>query len=166
MNFHMVGEVTNCLELMHKSDVRHGPWIITRRQFESELEPEMLTCTKAETGLRSGKWFWPPHAKSWLTGKDSDAGRDWGQEEKGTTEHEKAGWHHRLNGCEFEWTPGDSDGQGGLVCCDSWGRRESDMTERLNWTELDWNMPGLPVLHCRVEFAHTHVHWVSDAKDR
>ena len=68
-------------------------------------------------------------------GKDCDAGRDWGQEEKGTTEDEMAGWHHRLNGREFEWTPGDGDRQGGLACCDSWGRKESDTTERLNWTE-------------------------------
>ena len=79
---------------------------------------------------------WPPHAKSWLIGKDSDAGRDWGQEEKGTTEDEMAGWYHKLNGCEFEWTPGVGDGQGGLACCNSWGRKESDTTERLNWTEL------------------------------
>ena len=85
---------------------------------------------KAETPV-----LWPPHAKSWLTGKDSDAGRDWGQEEKGTTENEMAGWHHRLDGREFEWTPGVGDGQGGLACCDSWGLKESDMTERLNWTE-------------------------------
>ena len=65
----------------------------------------------------------------------TDAGRDWGQEEKGTTEDEMAGWHHQLDGCEFEWTPGVGDGQGGLACCDSWGRKESDTTERLNWTE-------------------------------
>ena len=65
-----------------------------------------------------------------------DAGRDWGQEEKGTTEDEMAGWHHWLDGREFEWTPGDGDGQGGLVCWDSWGRKESDMTEQLNWTEV------------------------------
>ena len=85
--------------------------------------------------------LWTPHAKSWLTGKDSDAGRDWGQEEKGPIEDEMAGWHHWLNGCESEWTPGDGDGQGGLVCCDSWGRKKSDTTERLNWTELNskWN---------------------------
>jgi len=82
--------------------------------------------------------LWPPHAKSWLNGKDSDAGRDWGQEEKGTTEDEMAGWHHRLDGREFEWTPGVGDGQGGLACCDSWGCKESDTTERLNWTELNW----------------------------
>ena len=74
--------------------------------------------------------------KTWLIGKDSDAGRDWGQEEKGSTEDEMAGWHHRLNGHEFEWTPGVGDGQGGLACCDSWGRKESDTTERLNWTRL------------------------------
>ena len=84
---------------------------------------------KAETPV-----LWPPHAKSWLTGKDSDAGRNWGQEEKGTTEDEMAGWHHWLDGQESEWTPGVGDGQGGLACCDSWGRKESDTTEQLNWT--------------------------------
>ena len=88
---------------------------------------------KAETPV-----FWPPHSKSWLIGKDSDAGRDWGQEEKGTTEDEMAGWHHWLDICEFEWTLGVGDGQGGLACCSSWGRNKSDMTERLNWTELNW----------------------------
>ena len=112
--------------------------------------------------------LWPPHGKSWLIGKDSDAGRDWGQEEKGTTEDEMAGWHHRLNGCESEWTPGVADGQGGLVCCDSWGRKESDTTERLIWSDLIWcvelgravfsrsavlnsffpNKPLSPSLHC------------------
>ena len=79
--------------------------------------------------------LWPPHAKSWLTGKHSDAGRDWRQEEKGMTEDEMAGWHHRLEGCEFEWTPGVGDGQGGLACCYSWGCKESDTTEWLNWTD-------------------------------
>ena len=86
---------------------------------------------KAETPV-----LWPPHAKSWFIGKDSDAGRDWEQEEKGTTEDEMAGWHHELNGCESEWTPGDGDGQGGLACCNSWGRKESDTTKRLKSTEL------------------------------
>ena len=80
--------------------------------------------------------LWPPHAKSWLIGKDSDAGRDWGQEKKRTTEDEMAGWHHQLDGHEFEWTPGVGDEQGGLACCDSWGRKESETTEQLNWTEL------------------------------
>ena len=85
---------------------------------------------KAETPV-----LWPPHAKSWLIGKDSDAWRDWGQEEKGTTEDEMAGWHHWLDGCESEWTLGVGDRQGGLECRDSWGRKESDTTEQLNWTE-------------------------------
>ena len=80
--------------------------------------------------------LWPTYEKSWLTGKDSDAGGDWGQEEKGTTEDEMAGWHHGLNGPESEWTRGDGDEQGGLVCCDSWGGKESDTTEWLNW---NWN---------------------------
>ena len=79
--------------------------------------------------------LWPPHEKSWLVGKDSDAGRDWGQEEKGTTEGEMAGWHHRLDGREFEWTLGVGDGQGGLACCDSWGCKELDTIEWLNWTD-------------------------------
>ena len=79
--------------------------------------------------------LWPPHAKSWLIEKDSDAGRDWELEDKGTTENEMAGWHHGLDGPEFEWTPGVSDRQGGLVCCNLWGRKESDTTERLTWTK-------------------------------
>ena len=89
------------------------------------------TDVEAETPIP-----WPPDAKSWLIGKDPDAGKDWGQEEKGTTEDEIVGWHHRLNGHGFGWTPGVGDGQGGLECCGSWGRKESDTTERLNWTEL------------------------------
>ena len=90
--------------------------------------------------------LWPHHAKSWLIGKDSDAGRDWGQEEKGTTEDEMAGWHHWLDGYEFGWTPGVGDRQGGLACCNSWGRKESDTTEWLNWTELSWSLSLAPVL--------------------
>ena len=90
------------------------------------------TDVEAETPV-----IWPPDAKSWLIGKDPDAGRDWGQEEKGTTEDEMVGWHHRLNGHAFGWTSGVGDGQGSLACCDSWGRKESDMTEQLNWTQLN-----------------------------
>ena len=75
--------------------------------------------------------------KSWLIGKDSDDGKDWGQEEKGTTEDEMARWHHWLDGPESEWTLGVGDGQGGLACCDSWGRKESDTTKRMNWTQLN-----------------------------
>ena len=80
--------------------------------------------------------LWPPHAKSWLIGKDCDAGRDRGQKEKGTTEDEMAGWHHRLNGREFEWTLGGGDGKGGLACWNSWGRRVRHYwVTKLNWTE-------------------------------
>ena len=88
------------------------------------------TDVEAETPV-----LWPPYGKSLLIGKDPDAGKDWGQEEKGTIEDEMAGWHHRLNGREFGWTPGVGDGQGGLACCGSWGRKESDTTEWLDWTE-------------------------------
>ena len=103
------------------------------------------------TAPRAGSWNNLDRSrtqKSWLIGKDSDAGRDWGQEEKGTTEDEMAGWHHRLDGCEFEWTLGVGDGQGGLACCDSWGLKESDTTERLNWTELNWRK--FSELHARI----------------
>ena len=78
--------------------------------------------------------LWPPGVKSWLTGKDADAEKDWRQEEKGTTEDEMAGWHHWLSGHEFEWIPGVGDGQGGLVCCSLWGHKELCTTEWLNWT--------------------------------
>ena len=80
--------------------------------------------------------LWPPDVKSWLIWKEPDAGKDWGQEEKGKTEDEMVGWHHRLDGHGFGWTPGVGNGQGGLACCSSWGPKELDMTERLNWTEL------------------------------
>ena len=82
--------------------------------------------------------LWPHHAKSWLIGKDSDAGRDWGQEEKGMTEDEMAGWHRWLDARESGWTPGVDDGQGGLAWYDSWGCKESDTTEWLNWTQLNY----------------------------
>ena len=85
------------------------------------------TDAEAETPM-----LWPPHSKSLLIGKAPDAGKDWGQEEKGTTEDEMAGWHRRLDGHEFGWTAGVGEGRGGLACCDSWGRKESDTTERLN----------------------------------
>ena len=83
--------------------------------------------------------LWPPDAKSWLIWKDPDAGKDWRQEEKGTTEDEMVGWNHWLNGNEFEQGPGVGDGQGGLARCNPWGRKELDTTERLDWTELtEW----------------------------
>ena len=92
--------------------------------------------SKAETPK-----LWSPHAKNWLFGKDPDAGSDCEEEEKGTTEDEMTAWHHQLNAHEFEWTLGVGDGQGGLACCNSRGRKESDTTERLNWTEhLEWSL--------------------------
>ena len=88
------------------------------------------TDDEAETPV-----LWPPDAKNWLIWKDPDAVNDWGQEEKWMTEDEMVGWHHQLNGHGFGWTPGVGDRQGGLVCCGSWGRREFDTTECLNWPE-------------------------------
>ena len=90
------------------------------------------TDVEAETPI-----LWPPEVKSWLIWKDPDAGKDWGQEEKGMTEDEMVRWYHRLRH-GFGWIPGVSDRQGGLVCCGSWGRKKSGMTERLNWTESSW----------------------------
>ena len=92
-------------------------WVLIRR-----------TDFEAETPILR-----PPHAKSWLILKEPDAGKDWGQVEKGMTEDEMVGWHHRFNGHGFGWTPGVGDGQGGLECCGSWGCRESDMTEHLHF---------------------------------
>ena len=94
-------------------------WILTGR-----------TDAKAEDPI-----LWPPDAKNWLIGKGPDAGKDWREEEKGVTENEMIGWHHQLDGHEFEQTPGVGDGQGSLTCCRSWGHKESDTTEQLSWTE-------------------------------
>ena len=108
------------------------PWTARRsnQSILKEISPVFFerNDAKAETPV-----LWPPHAKSWLIDKDSDAGRDSGQEEKGTAEDEMAGWHHWLDGREFEWTLGVGDGQGGLACCNSWGRRVTWLSD---WTEL------------------------------
>ena len=110
------------------------PWTAEIQPVHSKGDQSWVfigrTDAKTETPI-----LWPPHVKSWLIWKDPDAVRDWGQEEKGTTEDEMAGWYHWLDGRESEWTPGVGDGQGGLACCSSCGRKESDMTEWLNWTE-------------------------------
>ena len=115
------------------------PWT-ARRSNQSILKKISPGCSleglmiKAETPI-----LWPPHVKSWLIGKDPDAERDLGQEEKGTAEDEMAGWHHRLDGHESEWTPGVGNGQGGLVCCDSWGHKIGHYwATEMNWTELNW----------------------------
>ena len=89
------------------------------------------TDAEAETPI-----LWPSDAKNWLAGKDPDAGKDLRQKEKRTTEDEMVGWHHWLNGHEFEQAPGVGDGQGSLTCCSPWDHKASDMTEWLNWTEM------------------------------
>ena len=127
----------DCKEIQPVHSKGNRPWAFFGR-----------TDAEAETPI-----LWLPHVKCWLIGKDSDAGRDWGQQEKGTTEHEMAWWHHRLDGRESQWTPGVGVGQGGLACYDSWGRKESDTTNRLIWSDTSiaseikrwsWRMKG----HC------------------
>ena len=112
-------------------------------------DPISLSWWRSVLGVHWRDWcwswnsnIWAPHGKSWLTGKDPDAGRESGQEEKGRTEDEMTRWYHQLDGHEFEWTQGVDYGQGGLACCNSWGHKESDTSEWMNWTELKqqgWN---------------------------
>ena len=99
------------------------------------------TDAKAETPIP-----WPPDGKNWLIGKDPDSGKDWSQEEKGMTEDEMFGWHHRLDGHEFEQASGVGDGQGSLACCSPWGCKKSDTTEWLNWTQLSCHLNKWHVL--------------------
>ena len=108
----------DCKEIQHVHPKGDQSWVFVGR-----------TDVEAETPT-----LWPPDAKSWLIWKDPGAGKDWGQD-KEMTEDEVVGWHHQLNGHGFGWTLGVGDRQGGLVCCGSWGHKESDKTERLNWTE-------------------------------
>ena len=109
----------DCREIQPVHPKGNQSWVFIRR-----------TDVEAETPI-----LWPPDAKSWLIWKDPDAGKDWGRK-KGTIENEMVGWHHRLDGHGFVLTPGVGDGQGDLASWGSWGRKELDMTERLNWTEL------------------------------
>ena len=109
----------DCKEIQAVHPNRNQSWIFIGR-----------TDAEAEIPL-----LWPPDVKKWLIWKDPDEGKDWRQEEKGTTEDDMFGWHHWLNEREFEQVPGVGDGQGSLACCSPWGCKESDMTERLNWTE-------------------------------
>ena len=127
----------DCKEIQPVHPKGDQSWVFTGR-----------TDAEAETLI-----LWPPHAKSWLVGKDPDAGRDGGRRRRGTTEDEMAGWHHQLNGHEFEWTSGVGDGQGGLACCNSWGHKESDTTEQLNWTELK----GTKMRKISNHFYHCHI---------
>ena len=100
------------------------------KEISSEYSFKGLIDVHAETPILQ-----PPDVKNWLIRKDLDARKDWRLEVKGMTEDEMVGWHHWLNGHEFEQAPGAGDGQGSLVCCSPWGCQESDSTERLNWTD-------------------------------
>ena len=111
----------DCKEIQLVIPKGNQSWIFIRR-----------TDAEAETSI-----LWPPDVKNRLTGKDPDAGKDWRQEEKGMTEDEMVGWHHWLDEHNFEYAPGVGDGQGSLACFSPWGCKESDMNERLNWTELN-----------------------------
>ena len=110
----------NCKKIISVHPKGNQPWIFIGR-----------TDAKAEASI-----LWPPYAKSWLIGKDCDAGKDRRQEENEVTEDEIVGWHHWLDGHEFQHTLGVSDGQRSLVCCSPWDCKELDMTEQLNWTDV------------------------------
>ena len=122
-----LGSPLDCKEIKSVNPKESQSWIFIRR-----------TEVEAETPI-----LWPPDAKSWLIWKDPDAGKDWRLEEMGTTEDEMVGWHHRLNGHEFEQAPGVGDGQGSLVCCSPWGREEWEWLS--DWTELNWIAVAKPV---------------------
>ena len=113
----------HCEEIKPVNPKWNQPWIFIGRT-DAEAEVPIL---------------WSPDAKNWLTGKDPDAGKDWGQEEKGTIEDEMVGWHHWLDGHEFEQALGIGDGQETLACWSPWGRKESDMTEELTWQQVSYS---------------------------
>ena len=138
-------------------------WVLRIDAFELWCWTRLLDCKAIQPVHPKGdqSWvtdveaeipiLWPPDAESWLIWKDPDAGRDWGQEEE-MTEDEMVGRHHRLNGhgFGFGWTPGAGDRQGGLACCGLWGRKESDTTERLNWTEVPFKFQPLPLYRANI----------------
>ena len=113
---------------------------LLRVPYCKEIQPvnpkgnQFWIFTESSVAEAEAPILWPPVVKNWQIWKDPDAEKDWRQEEKGRTEDEVVGWHHWLNGHESEWAPGVGDGQGGLACCSPRGRKESDMTEPLNWT--------------------------------
>ena len=112
--------------------------LLCRRLLDTHGPPDAKVAILWTDAEAKASVLWPPDVKSWLIRKDPDAGKDWRQKEKGSTEDEKAGWHHRLNGHEFEQALGIGNGQGGLAWCSPWGRKELGMAERLKWTELNW----------------------------
>ena len=117
----------DCKEIQPVHPKRDQCWVFTGR-----------TDVEADTPV-----LWPSDANSWLIGKDPDAGKDWGHEEKGMTEYEMVRWRHRLNGHGFGWIPGVGDCQGVPACCGSWGCKVSDMTEKLNWAIVPRRNTGL-----------------------
>ena len=135
-------------ELYHKESWVPNNWcfwtVVLKKTLESPLDCKEIQPVNPK-GNQSWIFIgrsdaeapilWPPDAKGWLIGKDPDAGKDWRQEEKGMTEDEMAGWHHRLNWHEFEQDLGVSDRQGSLACCSPWGHKRSDTTEQLNWDQ-------------------------------
>ena len=129
----MLESPLDCKEIQPVHPKGDQSWIVIGR-----------TDVEAETPI-----FWPPDVKSWLIWKDPDVWKDWGQEEKGTTEDEMIGWHHRLHGHEFGWTLGVGDGQGGLASCSPWGHKGSDTTE--HWA--DW------LTDYMYHYTHTHTHF-------
>ena len=152
-------------ELDHKESWAPNNWcfwtVVLEKTFESTLDCKVI---KPVNPKGNQSWIfigrtdaeieapilWPPDAKSWLIGKDPNAGKDWRWEEKGTTEDEMVGWHHWLNGCKFKQTEGDGKGQASLACCCPWGRKESDTIERLNWTVITGTLPAFEgLVDCR-----------------
>ena len=123
------------------------PWT-ARRSNQSILKEIGPGCSLQGLMLKLKLQYWPPDAKNWLIGKDPDAGKDWGQEEKGATEDEMVGWHHWLNGHEFEQAPGVGDGQESLACCSQWGRKVghdwvTELTDLPKVTLLESSGPDL-----------------------
>ena len=139
-------------ELDHKEGWGPKNWcfwtVVLEKTLESHLDSKEIqpvhpkgnqswifigrTDAEAETPI-----LWPPDVNNWLIGKDPDAGKDWRQEEKGITEDEMLGWHHWLDGHEFEQAPEVGDGRQSLASCSPWGHKESDKTEWLNWIKLN-----------------------------
>ena len=130
----------DCKEIKPVSPKGNQSWMFIVRTDDEAETPEL----------------WPPDLKNWLTGKDPDAGKDWGQEAKGTTEGEMVGWHHWLDGHAFEQGLGVGDGQGSLACCSLGGHKESDTTEWLNWTE-HWFNPWVGDIPSRKTWQSTPV---------
>ena len=154
----------NAFELWCWRRLLRVPWTARRsnQSILKEISPEYWIIIGRNDDEAEAPILWPTDVKNWLIWKDPNAGKDWRQKEKETTEDEMVGWHHRLDGHEFEKAPGVGGGQGNLACCSTWGHKESDMTEQLNWTDpvsnYNDNLPGaLHFLKCfKYMFAATN----------